>query len=109
MRSVPEDRPPDEPPLTPVAAFALTATPRQWRPLALVLGIAAMGLILVWVNFRLGALTLAGSAGVACMIRLTRSEEDAGLLAVRAAYIDVLFLAGVTVGLAVLGLWVPLI
>lgn len=100
---------PTEPPLTPRAAFALQVTAKQWRPLILVLVIAGVGLALVWVNFRLGALTLAASTATALAIRAFRSEEDAGLLAVRAKYLDVLVLAGLTAGLAVLGLWVPLI
>ena len=104
-----QDGPRGEPPLTPRAAFALQVTARQWRPLILVLAIAGVGLALVWVNFRLGALTLAASCATALVIRAFRSEEDAGLLAVRAKYLDVLVLAGLTAGLAVLGLWVPLI
>lgn len=100
---------PPEPPLKPRAAFALTVTWQQWRPLALVLGIAALGLVLVWINFRLGALTLSASVATAFVIRLTRTEEDAGLLAVRAKYIDVAVLSLLSIGLFVLGLWVPLI
>ena len=34
---------PAEPPLQPRAAFALTVTRRQWRPLALVLTVAVLG------------------------------------------------------------------
>ncbi len=104
-----EDAPPPEPPLTPEAAFALEVTRAQWQPLALVLLIAAAGVVLVLVNFRLGALTLAAASGLACYLRAARSEADAGLLAVRAKYIDVGVLLVLAVGLAVLGLWVPLI
>ena len=100
---------PPEPPLHPQAAFALQVTGRQWRPLALVLVIAAVGVGLVFLNFRLGALTLAGAMGLALLIRLFRSEAGAGLLAVRAKYIDCTVLATLALGLAVLGLWVPLI
>jgi len=98
-----------EPPLTPVAAFARQVTRRQWIPLAVVLVIAAVGLLLVWSNFRIGALTLAASVTTALLIRLLRNEADAGLLAVRAKYIDIAVLAVLAVGLIVLGLWVPLI
>jgi len=102
--------PPDgEPPLQPEAAFAMTVTRRQWLPLAIVLVIAMLGLVLVLLNFRLGALTLAAAVGTALVIRLTRSEADAGLLAVRARYIDAAVLGVLAVGLVVLGLWVPLI
>jgi hypothetical protein len=98
-----------EPPLSPAVAFATTVTWRQWRPLALVLTIAVAGVLLVFVNFRLGALTLAASVAVTAVIRATRTEEDAGLLAVRARYIDLTFLVITASALAVLGLWVPLI
>ncbi len=98
-----------EPPLEPSVAFALTVTRQQWRPLALVLTIAGAGLLLVWINFRFGALTLAAAVGTAMAIRAFGSQEQAGLLAVRARYIDVAVLGTLTVGLVVLGLWVPLI
>lgn len=98
---------PHEPPLRPAAAFALTVTRREWRPLALVLVIAAAGVGLVLVNFRLGALTLAAAVATALVIRAFRTEEDAGLLAVRAKYLDVIALAVLALGLLVLGLWVP--
>ena len=100
---------PSEPPLRPAAAFAMTVTRRQWRPLALVLLIAVAGAGLVLVNFRLGALTLAAAVATALVIRAFRSEEDAGLLAVRAKYLDVTALAVLALGLLVLGLWVPYI
>lgn len=100
---------PPEPPLHPAAAFALEVTRAQWRPLLLVLSIAAAGVALVFLNFRVGALTLAAAVALALIIRLFRGEEEAGLLAVRAKYIDCTVLAVLAVGLAVLGLWVPLI
>lgn len=100
---------PREPPLHPQAAFARHVTRAQWRPLALVLVIAVTGLLLVFVNFRAGALILALSVAIALAIRSLRSEADAGLLAVRAKYIDCTVLGLLTVALAVLGLWVPLI
>jgi hypothetical protein len=101
--------PPPEPPLRPRAAFALEVTRRQWRPLALVLSLAVLGVMLVVINFRLGALTLSAAVATALLIRAFRSEEDAGLLAVRAKYIDITVLALLTLGLFVLGLWVPII
>ena len=98
-----------EPPLTPEAAFALTVTRDQWRPLAVVLAVAAVGLVLLLVNFRLGALTLALSCAIAFSSRLLLTEEAAGILAVRAKYLDLTFLGVVTVGITVLAVWVPLI
>jgi hypothetical protein len=100
---------PAEPPLQPRAAFALEVTRRQWRPLALVLTVAVLGIVLVVINFRLGALTLSAAVAIALAIRAFRSEEDAGLLAVRAKYIDVSVLSLLALGLLVLGLWVPII
>lgn len=100
---------PAEPPLHPEAAFALQVTPAQWRPLAIVLAVAVVGLLLVFINFRLGALILAAAVALALGIRGLRSEAEAGLLAVRAKYIDCAVLAALTVALVVLGLWVPLI
>lgn len=109
MSGEPPFEAPPEPPLHPEAAFALEVTREQWRPLTLVLMIAALGLGAVFLNFRLGTILLAASTGAALVIRLFRSEQDAGLLAVRAKYIDCSVLALLTVGLVVLGLWVPLI
>jgi len=100
---------PPEPPLSPEAAFALEVTRKQWIPLVIVLAVAVAGVVLVLVNFRLGALTLAAAAGLAGFWRVTRSEEEVGLLAVRARYIDVIVLFFLAAGLVVLGLWVPLI
>ena len=100
---------PPEPPLSPEAAFANSVTRKQWMPLVIVLLIAGAGVVLVLLNFRLGALTLAAAAGIACFWRGTRSEEAVGLLAVRAKYIDVIVLLALAAGLFVLGLWVPLI
>lgn len=109
MSAEPPFHAPPEPPLHPEAAFAEQVTRAQWRPLALVLGITAVGLALVFVNFRAGTWLLAVATGVALLIRLLGSEAAAGLLAVRARYIDCLVLALLTLGLAVLGAWVPLI
>jgi hypothetical protein len=98
-----------EPPLTPAAAFALEVTAAQWRPLALVLLLAASGLGLLLVSFRLGALTVALSAAVAFTMRALLTDDAAGILAVRAKYLDLLFLGVVTVAIAVLAVWVPII
>lgn len=103
------DEPPEEPPLHPEAAFALQVTRRQWRPLAVVLVLAAISLALVLVNFRLGALSLAAAVAVAFFLRLLLSEEAVGILAVRARYLDLAVLGLLTVGLTVLAVWVPLI
>lgn len=109
VQTSPHAGPGQEPPLRPEAAFALEVTRRQWRPLALVLSLAVVGVVLVVINFRLGALTLAAAVGTALLIRASLSEEDAGLLAVRAKYLDVIALALLAAGLLVLGLWVPTI
>ena len=102
-------RPEQEKPRTPEAAFALTVTRQQWAALAMVLTVAAAGVVLVFVNFRVGAETLAAAVGLALFLRATRSEESVGILALRAKRIDLVVLTVLTVALAVLGLWVPLI
>jgi hypothetical protein len=98
-----------EPPLTPVAAFALSITREQWRPLSVVLAVAVVGLGLTLVNFRLGALILALSTGIAFCSRAILTDDAAGILAVRAKYLDLIVLGVLTVGIAVLAAWVPLI
>jgi len=96
-----------EDPRSPGAAFAVQVTWAQWRPLALVLAVMALGLPLVLVNFRLGALVLGGAATLAFFLRFFLTDEGAGILAVRAKYIDLIVLAGLSLGLLVLAVWVP--
>lgn len=76
-----------------------------WAPTALVLGIAAIGLLRVLTqHWREGAALLAGSLLVAAVLRVLLPDDRAGLLAVRGRVIDVALYLGlglVTLALAV--------
>lgn len=100
---------PEEPPLTPEAAYALTVTRTQWYPLASVLAVVALGLILSLFNFRYGALVLCAAVLMAFTMRAAMPEEDVGILAVRAKRWDLAVLGVLAVGLGVLALIVPII
>lgn len=77
----------------------------QWVPSAVVLGIAAIGMLRVLTqHWREGAALLAGSLLVAAVLRMLLPDDRAGLLAVRSRVIDVvcyLVLGLVTLTLAV--------
>ena len=99
--------PPREDPSSPGAAFARHVTWAQWRPLAIVLVVVAAGLPLVLVNFRLGAIVLGAAAALGFFLRLLLTDEAAGILAVRAKYLDLIVLSALAGGLFVLAIAVP--
>lgn len=76
-----------------------------WVPAALVLGIAAAGMLRVLTqHWREGAALLAGALLVAAVLRAALPDDRAGLLAVRSRVIDVVLYVGlglVTLALAV--------
>jgi len=76
-----------------------------WAPAALVLGIAAVGMLRVLTeHWREGVALLAGSLLVAAVLRVVLPDDRAGVLAVRSRVIDVALYVGfglVTLALAV--------
>jgi hypothetical protein len=80
---------------------------REW-PTVVVLGGVSMSLVVVAANhFRRGSFLLTASVAVGFLLRMVLSSRDAGLLAVRSRFLDLLGLGISTVGLAVLSVWVP--
>lgn len=77
----------------------------DWAPVALVLGIAAAGMLRVLTqHWREGAALLAGALLIAAVLRVLLPDDRAGLLAVRGRVIDVVLYVGlglVTLALAV--------
>lgn len=100
---------PEEPPLTPEAAYALTVRRRDWYPLGSVLAVVAVALVLTLFNFRYGALMLCAAVLMAFGMRAIMPEKDVGILAVRAKRWDLLVLGVLALGLGLLALTVPII
>jgi len=83
---------------------------RRWRewPIGLVLACVLISLIVVAANhFRRGSVLLAASVLLATGLRLVLPARQAGLLAVRSRWVDVIALGGLGGGLMVLALVVP--
>ena len=79
----------------------------QW-PISLVLGVLAIGLVLVAVGaFRAGTVTVAGSAWCALVLRLVLTDQQAGLLVVRRRSVDAWILGALGLAALVLAVWVP--
>ncbi len=79
----------------------------QW-PITLVLtGVVASMLLVATDHFRRGSVALSASVLLAMFLRLLLPEQDAGWLAIRSRAADVVTLAVLGLGLAVLSLWVP--
>lgn len=96
-----------EDPRSPGAAFALHVTYAQWRPLIPVLILVGVGLALVLVDFRVGAVVLGAATGLAFTLRAVLADDAAGILAVRAKYLDLLVLGLLTSALILLAVIVP--
>lgn len=79
----------------------------RYGPPLLVLGIGALGLGLIFVNFRLGTLVFAGAVILALVLRIVLPTRRAGLLVVRTRAIDVTVLSILAGGLLLLALLVP--
>lgn len=93
-------------PLNVVALQGVTARQRG-RPLIAVLLIAVIGLAVMLLDFRLGALILAGSAATALVLRAVLPTRKAGLLVVRTRTIDLTILSVLTGSLLLLALITP--
>ncbi len=94
-------------PREPRAAFARTIDSTQWRPLALVLGVALVGVLCAFLSFRLGAAVLAIALWMALFMRFLLTDNAAGILAVRRRAIDLSVLAFLGLALSVLAVVVP--
>lgn len=79
----------------------------RYGPLALVLGIAVVGLALMVVDFRLGTLVVAGSAITALVLRTVLPTRRAGLLVVRTRTIDMIVLSVLAGALLILAIITP--
>lgn len=79
----------------------------QW-PLLIVLGIVAIGLVLVVVgHWRRGTVLIGAALGVGAGLRAFLPPHQVGLLQVRSRPIDVTFLLGCAAAIIVLSLAVP--
>ena len=58
-------------------------------------------------DWRLGVRVVSGALAAAAALRLVLPQKDAGMLAVRSRWVDVLLLAAVSVGLFVLAANIP--
>lgn len=79
----------------------------RYGPLLIVLGIAGLGLGLMFVDFRLGTLLVAASVVTALVLRLVLPTRRAGLLVVRTRFIDTVVLSTLAGGLLILALITP--
>lgn len=105
-RPVPGDDDYEDLPSNVIALRGVSPKARYGAPV-LVLGIFVLGLVLMFVDFRLGALVIAGSVVLALVLRVVLPTRQAGLLVVRTKSVDVTVLAILAVGLVVLALLVP--
>ena len=77
-------------------------------PFLLVLAGVALGLLVVGLHhFKRGSVLIAGALLVAAVLRLVLPERQAGLLVVRSRPFDVLSLAGLGAGVALIAVVVP--
>lgn len=76
---------------------------RRPEPLIAVLAVMAVGFLLTWLHHpRMGLWVVAAGLGAAAVLRAVLPARDAGLLVVRSRTLDVVILALLTIGLAVL-------
>lgn len=80
---------------------------RQW-PITLVLTVMAAAMAFVAIDrFRVGSVLLSTSVLLALLLRVFLSDDDAGLLVVRAKSVDVGVLLVLSIALIGLTIWVP--
>jgi hypothetical protein len=89
-----------------IALRGVTPKARYGAPV-LVLGIGAVGLALLFVNFRLGVFVFTGAVILALVLRIVLPTRQAGLLVVRTKAIDVTVMSILSGGLLLLALLVP--
>ena len=90
-----------------VIALRGVSTKARYGAPVLVLSVFLLGLALMFVDFRVGALVIAGAVVLALVLRIVLPTRQAGLLVVRTKAIDVTVLAILAAGLVILALIVP--
>ena len=84
-----------------------TFVKQQWPILSVYLGIVASLIVVVYVDFRFGAILLSLSVLLAFVLRLRLPDSAAGLLKIRRRRIDLTVLASLGTFLLILALVVP--
>lgn len=79
----------------------------QWPILSVYSGILASLIVVIYVDFRSGAILLSLSVLLAFFLRLRLSDSDAGLLKIRRRRVDLTVLATLGTFLLILALVVP--
>ncbi len=79
----------------------------RYGPPLLVIAIGAVGLGLIFVDFRLGTLVFALAVTLALVLRIVLPTRRAGLLVVRTRVVDIVVLSILSGGLLLLTLLVP--
>ena len=80
---------------------------QQWPILSVYLGILAALIVVVFIDFRMGAILLSLSVLLAFVLRLRLPDAAAGLLRVRRRRVDLTVLATLGTFLLILALVVP--
>lgn len=84
-----------------------TFVKQQWPILSVYLGIFAALIVVIYVDFRFGAILLSLSVLLAFLLRLRLSDAAAGLLKIRRRRVDLTVLATLGTFLFILALVVP--
>jgi hypothetical protein len=84
-----------------------TLVKRQWPILSVYLGILAALVVVIYVDFRFGAILLSLSVLLAFFLRLGLSDSAAGLLRIRRRRVDLTVMATLGTFLLILALVVP--
>ena len=84
-----------------------TFVKQQWPILSIYLGLLAALIVVVFIDFRFGAILLALSVLLAFLLRLQLSDSAAGLLKIRRRRVDLTVLATLGTFLFILALVVP--
>ncbi len=84
-----------------------TFVKQQWPILSVYLGILVALIVVVYVDFRFGAILLSSSVLLAFLFRLRLPDSAAGLLKIRRRRIDLTVLATLGTFLFILALVVP--
>ncbi len=80
---------------------------RQWPILSVYTGIILAVIAIIWIDFRVGAVTLALSVLWAFVLRYRLTDSQAGWLRIRRRRVDLTMLAALGVALLILALVVP--
>ncbi len=84
-----------------------TLVKQQWPILSVYLGILAALVVVIYVDFRFGAILLSLSVLLAFFLRLNLSDSAAGLLRIRKRRVDLTVMATLGTFLLILALVVP--